>query len=157
MYSGLKNKLENLPSITNIEQTYLSFTSGKWLVITTKKQKEQARHNIDNLINNTTFPPSIERPGRSNHYNINTSLVSYAATLQKESTTREQQYHHAPKYAFKQYVDISYNVEDERLFPTLKKKLKFPPMTLHLMLHLLHHLSQTMIIQFNYLSTTTNS
>ena len=126
MYSDLKDKLENLPSVTNIKKTYLSSKSEKCLVITTKKQKEQARHDIDNLINNTTFPPSIERPGRSNHYNINTSLVSYAATLQKESTTREQQYHHAPKYAFKQYVDISYNVEDERLFPTLKKKTEIP-------------------------------
>ena len=39
MYSGLKEKLENLPSVTNIEQTYLSSTLVKWLVITTKKQK----------------------------------------------------------------------------------------------------------------------
>ena len=88
MYSGLKDKIENLPSVTNIEKVYLSSTSEKWLVITTKKQKEQARYDICNLINNTTFPPSIERPGRSNHYNINTTLVSHAASLQKESDPR---------------------------------------------------------------------
>ena len=56
MYLGLKDKLEHLPSIINIEKIYLSSTSGKWLVITTKKQKEQARHDIDNLINNTRLP-----------------------------------------------------------------------------------------------------
>ena len=57
-------------------------------MITTKKQKEEARHDIDNLINNTTFPPNTERPGRSNRYNVNTALVSHAASLQKEYTPR---------------------------------------------------------------------
>ena len=56
MYSGLKEILENLPFITNTKKTYMSSTSGKWLVITTKKQKEQARHDIDDPINNKTFP-----------------------------------------------------------------------------------------------------
>ena len=97
-------------------------TSGKWLVITTKKQNEQARHDIDNLINNTLFLPIIERPCRSNRYNINNTLVSYADALQKESTPREQQYNHAPKHAFKRNVNVSYNIEDERVFPTLNNK-----------------------------------
>ena len=122
MYSGLKDKLENLPSVTNIENTYLSSTSGKWLVITTKKQKEQARHDTDNIINNTTFLNSIERSGRSNRYSIDTALVSYTAALQKESTPRDQQYHHAPKNAFKRNFNVSYDVEDERVLPTLNLK-----------------------------------
>ena len=41
MYSGLKEKLENLPSVTNIEKKYLSSTSGKWLVITTKQKNNR--------------------------------------------------------------------------------------------------------------------
>ena len=126
-YFGLKYKLENIPSITNIEKTYLSSTSGKWLVITTKKQKEQARHEIDNLINNTTFSPSTERHGRSNRYNINTVLVSYATSLQKESTPREQQYNHEPNHVFKRNVNVSYDVEDERVFPTLNNKKNWNP------------------------------
>ena len=117
MYSRLKEKLENIPSVTNIEQIYISSTSGKWLVITT--QKKQSRHDIDDLINNTTFLPNIERPDRSNRYNINTALVSYATTLQKKSIPREQKYNHAPNHAFKRKVNISYDVEDERVSPKL--------------------------------------
>ena len=86
MYSGLKEQLINLTSVTNIEKTYLSSISGKWLVLTTKSKEEQTRNDIDNIINNTTFPPSTESLGRSNHsnrYNVNTALVSYAASLQK--------------------------------------------------------------------------
>ena len=41
MYSGLKAKIKNLPSITNIEQKNFSSTSGKWLVIITKKKKNR--------------------------------------------------------------------------------------------------------------------
>ena len=40
-YSGLKEKLENLSSITNIGKTLFSSTSGKWLVITTKPKKNR--------------------------------------------------------------------------------------------------------------------
>ena len=75
MYSGLKDKLENLPSVTNIERTYLSYVrkmarnyhkETKRIGETWHRQPHQ-QHNI---------PPSIERPGRSNRYNINTVLVS---------------------------------------------------------------------------------
>ena len=63
-----------------------------------KEKKEQARHDIDDLVNNTTQhnttqhspSPNTERPGRSNRYDINTALDSYATALQKESTPREK-------------------------------------------------------------------
>ena len=49
-----------------------------------KSQKDQSRRAIDIVINETLFPESqTERPGRSNRHNINASLVTYAAALQK--------------------------------------------------------------------------
>ena len=99
MYSGLKEKLENLPSITNIETISLSSTSGKWLVITSKPKKEQARHDIDDLINNTTFP--LAQNDMDVPIDMILILLSHAAALQKKSTPREQQYNHTPKHAFK--------------------------------------------------------
>ena len=50
---------------------------------------------------------------------INSALVLNAAALQKESTPREQQYNQAPKHVFKQNLKVSYDVEDEMVFPTL--------------------------------------
>ena len=42
---------------------------------------------MDRIINDTVYPEShIERPGRSNRHNINTALVTYATSLQKEIT-----------------------------------------------------------------------
>ena len=73
-------------------------------------------------MNTTSFPPSTERPDRSNRYNIDTSLVSNAVALQKESTSFEKQYNHASKHAFKQNANVSYDVEDKRLFLTLNNK-----------------------------------
>ena len=81
MYSGLKEKLENLSSITNIEIKYFSSTSGKWLVITTKPKKEQARHDIDDLINNTTFP--LTQNNLDVPINIILILPSFATALKK--------------------------------------------------------------------------
>ena len=81
MYSGLKEKLENLSSITNIEKISLSSTSGKWLVITSKPKKEQARHDIDDLINNTTFP--LAQNDMDIPIDMILILPSHAAVLQK--------------------------------------------------------------------------
>ena len=61
--------------------------------------------------------PSIKRSDCSNRYNINTALVSYATSLQYESTPHEQQYNHAPKHAFKRNANVSYDVDNEGFPP----------------------------------------
>ena len=80
--SGLKDRLLAITSVIGLEPTYLITKSGKWLVIVKKSQKDQARQEIDLVINNTIFPESqVAKPGCSNRHNINSVLVSYAVAL----------------------------------------------------------------------------
>ena len=52
-----------------------------------KIKKNQAKQEIDQVINDTIFPDSqVGKPCRSNRYNINSVLVSYTVALQKEAT-----------------------------------------------------------------------
>lgn len=74
-----------LSSNTEIEITYVSEKEGKCLIITTKRNKNRARTNIYNIINTTSIPENqTYKPGRSNKFNINFSLVSYTTALQQE-------------------------------------------------------------------------
>ena len=87
MQSGLNEHLLAITSVIGLEPIYLTTKSGKWLVIVKKARKDQARQEIDQVINDTIFPDSqINKPGRSNRHNINSVLVSYTAALQKEAT-----------------------------------------------------------------------
>ena len=87
MHNGMHTSLLTLSSILGIETTYLSPTSSKWFVIVNKKQKEKFRLETDAAINNTTFSPEkTEKTGRSNRFNIKSSLVSYAAALKHKFT-----------------------------------------------------------------------
>ena len=73
MNSGIKNRLE---------PTYLTKSSGKWLVVVKKTQKDQTQRAIYTVINETLFPYSqVERSGRSNKHNINFSLVTNTASI----------------------------------------------------------------------------
>ena len=47
MTSGLKERLDALPSIIGLEPPYLTEKSGKWLVVVKKSQKDQTRNDID--------------------------------------------------------------------------------------------------------------
>ena len=52
-----------------------------------KYKQDQARTDIDQIINNTIFPDSqIKKIVRSDRHNINSVLISYNVVLQKEST-----------------------------------------------------------------------
>ena len=87
MKSGIKTRLLEIQSVIGLEHMYLTESSGKWLVLVKKIQKDQARRAIDTVINETLFPDSqTEKLGRSNRHNIKSSIVTYAASLQKEST-----------------------------------------------------------------------
>ena len=72
MNSGLKYRILVIISVIGFEPTYLTTKSGKWLVIVKKSQKDEARREIDLVINNTIFPESqVAKPSRSNRHNIN--------------------------------------------------------------------------------------
>ena len=92
---------------------YLRESSGKWLVLVKKSRKYQVRNVIDIVINEKLFPDSqIERAGRSNRHNINSSLVTYAASLQKESTPFTIQFLQPPQNAYKRQIPASYDIEN---------------------------------------------
>ena len=84
MNSVLKIRLLTIPSVVGLDPTYLTESSGKWSVVVKTIRKNQTQREIDSIINNTFFPEfQTETAGRSNRYNINTSLVIYTAVLQK--------------------------------------------------------------------------
>ena len=123
MQSGLKDRLLALTSVIGLEPTYLTTKSGKWLVIVKKARKDQARQEIDQVINDTIFPDSqIDKPGRSNRHNINSILVSYAAALQKEATPTTIQFHNPPQHTVKRHIRASYDVDNPKTFPTIGNK-----------------------------------
>ena len=87
MNSGLTKGVVAIPSVIKIEPTYLTEKSGKWLLLVNKSQKYHTRTAIDQITNDTIFPDFyVDIFGRANWYNINTSLVTYAVTLQKLNT-----------------------------------------------------------------------
>ena len=56
--NGIKTRLLAIPSVIGIEPTYLTDTTGKWLILVKKSQKDQTRRAIDTVINDTLFPDS---------------------------------------------------------------------------------------------------
>ena len=58
MSFGLKYRLLAITSVIGVEPTYLTTKSGKWLVIVKNHKKNQARQEIDLVINNTILPES---------------------------------------------------------------------------------------------------
>ena len=123
MQSGLKDRLLAITSVIGLEPTYLTKKSGKWLVIVKKSRKDQARQEIDQVINDTIFPDSqVEKPGRSNRHNINSVLVSYAAALQKEATPTTIQFHNPPQHTVKRHIRASYDVDNTTTFPAIGNK-----------------------------------
>ena len=99
--------------------------SAKWLVIVKKSRKDQARQEIDQVINDTIFPDSqVDKPGRSNRHSINSVLVSYTAALQKEATPTTIQFHNPPQHTVKRHIRASYDVDNPNTFPAIGDKKK---------------------------------
>ena len=120
--SGLKECLLALPSVIGLEPLYSNEKSGQWLVVVKKSQKDQARNDIDQIINDTIFPDyQVDTPGRSNRYNTNTVVVTYTAILQKEATPTTIQFQNLPQYTVKQHIRSSYDLENIDSFPTIGK------------------------------------
>ena len=120
MDNGIKKRILDISSVIGIEPTYLTDSSGTWLVLVKKAQKDQARRAIDIVINETIFPDSqTERHGRSNRHSINSSLVTYATVLQKESTPSTIIFLQPPQNAYKYHIRASYDIENEASFPII--------------------------------------
>ena len=123
--NGIKTRLLAIPSVIDIEPTFLTETTGKWLVLVKKAQKDQSRRAIDIVINETLFPESqTERPGRSNRHNINAFLDTYAAALQKESTPSTIKSLQPPHNTYKRHIRASYDIENGAAFPVIDNKKK---------------------------------
>ena len=123
MNSGFKERLLVIPSFIDIEPIYLTTKSGKRLVIVKKVRRYQARTDIDKIINDTIFPDSqIEQPGRSNRYNINSVLDSYAVALQNEGTPTAVKFHNPPQHTVKRHIHASYDVDNINTFSDIGNK-----------------------------------
>ena len=111
--NGIKKYLLAIPSVIGIELTYLTKSSEKWLVLAKKSQKYQARRAIGIVINEMFFLDSqTERLVRSNIHNINSSLVTYAAALQKESTPSTIKFLQPPQNTYTRQIRGSYDIEN---------------------------------------------
>ena len=88
-----------------------------------KIKKYQTRQEIDLVINNKMFPDSqVAKSGRSNRHNINSVLVSYAATLQKEATSTTIQFHNSPQHTVKRHIIACYDDDNITAFPVIGNK-----------------------------------
>ena len=108
MYDSLYQKILSKSSITGIEVTHLTHTSGKWLIARTKKTKDQAQRDVYSLISNSEIPTSIETPpGRTSKVNTHADFISYAAMLQGDTHKYNEANH-------KRHITISYDLTDAR-------------------------------------------
>lgn len=120
MNSGIKYRILAITSVIGLQPTYLITKLGKWLVIVKKSQNDQARQEIDLVINNTIFPDSqVVNSGRSNRHNINSVVVSYVAALQKEATPITIQYHNPPQHTVKRHIRASYDLDNITAFAAI--------------------------------------
>ena len=128
MNSGIKTRLLDIPSVIGLEPPYLTKSSGKWLVVVKKFQKDQVRRAIDTVINEILFlDPQIKKPGRYNKYNINSCLVTYDAALQKEATLSTIQFTNPPQNAYKSPIRASYDIDNDTSFPAIEEKKYISP------------------------------
>ena len=128
MYAGLYQKLLSQPSITGIEETHLTHTNGKWLIVTTKKTKEQAQRDIDSLISNSEIPTSIENPpGRTSKAHTHADYISYADMLQGDTLKYNEAMTGPPPSSNKRPATISYDLTDNTPPTPKKSRGKTPP------------------------------
>ena len=128
MYSKLLPSLKHDPLFKGIERTHSTDSDGKWIIITTKVSKEAAIVIIDSLIEKSSAPNTNpnKRPGRSTKYNINSTLVSYAAMLQSNIEPTDTTTKNPPLGVLKRDFQISYDLTSNTEFPSSNKKKSKP-------------------------------
>ena len=149
MNNGIKARLLDILSVIGIDPTYLTESSGKWLVLVKKSQKNQPRRAIDNVINETLFPDSqTKRLGKLNRHIIKASFVTYTAALHKKSTLFAIQFLQPPQNTHKHHIRGSCDIENEASFPVIEhtKKKPSPKQKYIPTKYQLSHQSQTMIL-----------
>ena len=67
----------------DFERTHSTGSDGKYIILTTKVNKDPTSMFVDKLIENSNTPNSNlkKRPGRSTKYDVNSTLVSYTTML----------------------------------------------------------------------------
>ena len=91
MNSGLNERLLAILSIIGIEPTYLTAKSGKWLVIVKKAKKDQARQEIDQIINDIIFPDLKWE----NLANPTVTILTLSSCLTLQYFKKKQPYNHS--------------------------------------------------------------
>ena len=56
MNDGLKSRLLAIPNVKGLHSTYVTESSGKWLIIIKETHKVNIRRKIDEMINNIISP-----------------------------------------------------------------------------------------------------
>ena len=123
MYEGLYQYLLSKPSITGIEEIHLTHNSGKWLIVTPKKNKDQAQLDIDSFISNDEISTSIEHVlCRISKMNTHADFISYASILQRGTHKYDESMTSPPHSSQKLPVTIPYDLTDEP--PPTSKKIR---------------------------------
>ena len=55
MKDKTQEKLIQIPGIRSIEETYLTEKNGKWLLLTSKRDKEQVKKEAEKILNGITL------------------------------------------------------------------------------------------------------
>ena len=114
IYEGLYQQLLSKPSIIGIEETHFTHNSGKWLNVTTKKNKDQDQIDIDSLMSNGEMSTSIEHsPGRIFKVNTRAGFILYTAMIQGDTQKYNEAITDPSHSSQKRHVIISYDLTDE--------------------------------------------
>ena len=123
MYNELHYKLLTSPSITGIEETHLTHSKGKWLIVTIKKMKLAAQLEIDNNINEGEILMSNENPpGRIVSTNNHQDFIRYTDMLKGDKQTYNDNMMNPPPSSQKRPVSISYELANVEIPEIPKKK-----------------------------------
>ena len=111
VYNELHYTLLISPSITGIEKTLLTYSKGKWLIVTTKKMILAAQLEIDNIINEGEIPMSNENPpGRIVSTNNHQDFIIYDDMLKGDKQTYNDNMMNLPPPSQKRPVSIYYEL-----------------------------------------------
>ena len=90
MIDKVHEKLRQVAGISGVEETHLTLDKEKWLVVTNKACENQVKKEVDHIlrkmIQKIIASEYNNQPSTNMKEHKNPTLVSYAATLQRETT-----------------------------------------------------------------------
>ena len=110
-YNKLQHKLVSSISIKGTEETHLTHSRVKQLIVTTKKMKSAAVQEIDQIINSGEIPLSKENtPSRILRINNHQDFITYTNILTGNKETYNDNMTNPPPSSQKHAVSISYDL-----------------------------------------------